>query len=72
MRNDRIAKVVIYLFGRGYFLESLGKGLENLFWIGWVARACAARLQLGRSGGQAFGRRDSTAVQSTKFMNSSM
>ena len=72
MGNDRIAEVVSALFNRGYFFQSLRKGLENLLWIGWVARTCAARLKLCGSGGQAFGSRASTAAQSTKFINSSM
>lgn len=72
MGNDRITEVVSTLFERGYFFQGLRKGLENLLWIGWVARTCAARLKLCGSGGQAFGSRASTVAQSTKFINSSM
>ena len=54
------------------FLKGGGKMFPRSSGVGRIAGTGAAGGELGGGGGQAFGRRASTAFQSTKLRNSSM
>ena len=70
--NDGPADLAVPALGRPDFLQGGGEVFPGLGGVGRVAGAGAAGGEAGRSGGQAFGRRASTAFQSTKLRNSSM
>ena len=70
--NDGAADLVVPRLGGADLLEGGGEVFPGLGGVGRVAGAGAAGSKAGGSGGQAFGRRASTAFQSTKLRNSSM
>lgn len=72
VRNNGTAQFPVPALRGWDFLEGAGKVVPRLRRVSRIAGAGAARSELGRRGGQAFGRRASTAFQSTKLRNSSI
>ena len=70
--DDGAAKFALAIPGRPDLFQRGGEVFPCLGGIGRVAGPGAAGGELGGGGGQAFGRRASTAFQSTKLRNSSM
>jgi len=70
--NDGTTNLAVAGLGWADFLEGSSKVLPCLGGIGRITGPGAAGGELGGGGGQAFGRRASTAFQSTKLKNSSM
>ncbi len=70
--NNGATKPTILDLGRPDLLEDGGEVFPGPGGIGWITGPGAAGGELGGGGGQAFGRRASTAFQSTKLRNSSM
>ena len=70
--NDRAADLPVPPLGGTDLFQRGGEVFLRLGGIGRIAGAGAAGGELGGGGGQAFGRRASTAFQSTKLRNSSM
>ena len=70
--NDRTPDLAVPRLGGTGLFQAGGEVFPRLDGIGRIAGAGAAGGELGGGGGQAFGRRASTAFQSTKLRNSSM
>ena len=70
--NDGATDLAVPTLGGADFFQGGGEVFPRLGGIGRVAGAGAAGGEAGGCGGQAFGRRASTAFQSTKLRNSSM
>jgi hypothetical protein len=70
--DDGTAEFAVPGLGRPDLFQGGGEVLPRLGGIGRITGPGAAGGELGGGGGQAFGRRASTAFQSTKLRNSSM